>query len=46
MPVAICLAAALMMPSSLTQAQLPAELVIRNGLIVNENGRMAVAGRH
>ncbi len=41
MPVAICLAAALMMPSSLTQAQLPAELVIRNGLIVNENGRMA-----
>jgi len=41
MPVALCLAAALMMPSSLTQAQLPAELVIRNGLIVNENGRMA-----
>ncbi len=29
-----------MMPSSLTQAQLPAELVIRNGLIVNDTGRL------
>jgi len=36
-----CLAMALMMQSGVTQAQLPAELVIRNGLIVNENGRMA-----
>ncbi|OAI43338.1 hypothetical protein AYO42_01715 [Rhizomicrobium sp. SCGC AG-212-E05] len=31
----------MVMQSSLTQAQLPAELVIRDGLIVNENGRMA-----
>jgi len=37
---ATCLAIALMMPSSLTQAQLPAELVIRNGLIVNDTGRL------
>jgi dihydropyrimidinase len=36
-----CLAIALMVQSSVTQAQLPAELVIHNGLIVNENGRMA-----
>src|SRR6188768_174446 len=37
----ICFATALWMQSSLTQAQLPAELVIHNGLIVNEDGRMA-----
>jgi dihydropyrimidinase len=36
-----CLAMVLMMQSGVTQAQLPAELIIRNGLIVNENGRMA-----
>lgn len=36
-----CLAIALMMQSSATQAQEPAELVIHNGLIINDNGRMA-----
>ena len=41
MTVAVCLATALMMQSSLTQAQLPAELVIHNGLIVNDTGRLA-----
>jgi dihydropyrimidinase len=39
--VATCLAMALMMQSGVTQTPLPAELIIRNGLIVNENGRMA-----
>lgn len=39
---ATCLAIALMMQSSaVTNAQQPAELVIHNGLIINENGRMA-----
>ena len=35
-----CLAMSLMMQSSATQAQQPGELVIHNGLIVNEDGRM------
>src|SRR5215510_4132714 len=35
-----CLAMSLMMQSSATQAQQSGELVIRNGLIVNEDGRM------
>jgi dihydroorotase-like cyclic amidohydrolase len=35
------LAIGLVMQSVATQAQLPAELVIHNGLIINENGRMA-----
>lgn len=36
-----CLAIVLMMQSGVTQAQLPAELIIRNGLIINDTGRMA-----
>ena len=35
-----CLAMSLMMQSSATQAQQSGELVIHNGLIVNEDGRM------
>ena len=35
-----CLAMSLMMQSSTTQAQQSGELVIHNGLIVNEDGRM------
>src|SRR5580693_8372384 len=35
-----CLAMSLMMQSSATQAQSSGELVIHNGLIVNEDGRM------
>ena len=36
----ICLVTAFWMQSGLTQAQGPAELVIRNGLIVNDTGRL------
>lgn len=38
---ASCLAIALMMQCSTAHAQEPAELVIHNGLIINDNGRMA-----
>src|SRR5260370_17754812 len=40
--VVTCLAMSLMMQSSTTQAQQSGELVIHNGLIVNEDGRMQV----